>query len=169
MLKKALLFVAVVLSLPVSAAEPESVVLGWTLIHNGDQVNGYPFLPVLLDHTWVDKNSEPHRYNKSVVQTGKALKPVRGEVFSGIEFSLKPHWANGVVVDYNIRQSHLEGFTKSSGTIPVETPNQRLYEAKGTSRTLAVGETENIRLTCDVDIPLEKCPYYFELTLKQVK
>ncbi len=51
-------------------------------------------------------------------------------------------------MNYNIRQLRLEGFTKSPETIPVETPNLLLYEAKGISRSLAVGETEKIRLTC---------------------
>ncbi len=48
MLKKVLLFVAIAMSLPVNAAEPKRVVLAWTLINEGEQVDGYTFLPVEL-------------------------------------------------------------------------------------------------------------------------
>ena len=39
MLKKALVLVAIAMSLPTQAAEPQTVVLAWTLMHNGKEVD----------------------------------------------------------------------------------------------------------------------------------
>ncbi|MFJ2467578.1 hypothetical protein [Pseudomonas sp. NPDC087615] len=169
MLKKALLLVAVVLALPTQAAEPQTVSLTWTLVHNGKEVDGHTSAPVRLNGPYSYRNMMPNPYNKSSVHTGKKDEPVRGVVLSGVELSFTPYWANGVVVDYYILQSHLEGFSKLPGDLSVQVPNQRLYEARGTSQALAVGDTELIRLTCNVDTPVEKCPYYLTLTVSQMK
>ena len=132
------------------------------------EVDGHSFVPVRMDGPYTYRNLESHRYNKNSVDTSKKGQPIRGNVLSGVELSFKPHWANGVVVHYNILQSQFEGFTKLPGSLFAEVPNQHFYEAQGTSRPLAVGEAALIRLTCNINIPVEQCPYHLALTLKQV-
>jgi hypothetical protein len=169
MLKNALLLAAIAVSLPAHAAQPENVVLGWALIHNGEQVDGQSYIPVILDgRPYAYRNPVSYPYNESTVHNGKKIQVVRGKVTTGVELSFKPHWKNGVAVDYNIRQIHLNGFTRLPGDLPIDRPDQHAYEAWGTSRPLAVGDTELIRLTCDAGIPVEQCPYHVELKVLQV-
>ncbi|MGR6738696.1 hypothetical protein [Pseudomonas chlororaphis] len=169
MLKNALLLAAIAVSLPAHAAQPENAVLGWTLIHNGEQVDGQSYITIVLGgRPYAYRNLVPIPYNESTVHSDKKVQVLRGKVTTGVELSFKPNWQNGVAVDYNIRQLHLNGFTRLPGDLPIDRPDQRTYEARGTSRPLAVGETELIRLTCDTDIPVEQCPYHVELKVIQV-
>ncbi|SEN65196.1 hypothetical protein [Pseudomonas sp. NFACC39-1] len=169
MLKNALLLAAVALSLPVHAAQPDNVIFDWKLFHNGEQVDGQPPITTLLGgNPYPYRNLTPHRYNKSIVHEGNKIKTVTGYVTTGVELSFRPSWQDGVAFDYDISQRHLNGFTRLPGSLPIDRPDQRTYEARGSLPSLAVGETAVIRLACDLDIPVELCPYYVELKVLQV-
>lgn len=169
MLKNALLLAAIALSLPAHAAQPTNVIFDWKLFHNGEQVDGQPPITKLLDGTpYPYRDLSPRRYNKSAVHDGNKVKTVAGYINTGVELTLKPSWQDGVAFDYDIRQHHLNGFTKLPGSLPLETPDQHIYEARGSLPPLAVGETAVIRLACDLDIPVEQCPYHVELKVFQV-
>ncbi|WP_425914583.1 hypothetical protein [Pseudomonas sp. GWSMS-1] len=169
MLKNALLLAAIALSLPAHAAQPTNVIFDWKLFHNGELVDGQPPITKLLDGgPYPYRGLSAHRYNKSTVHDGNKVKTVAGYINTGVEFTLKPSWQNGVAFDYDIRQHHLNGFTRLPGSLPIEKPDQHTYEARGSLPPLAVGETAVIRLACDPDIPVEQCLYHLELKVFQV-
>jgi hypothetical protein len=169
MLKNVLLLAAIALSLPAHAAQPDKVIFDWKLFHSGEVVDGHNAAPVLLaGNPYLYRNLSPHRYNKSTVYDGNKVKPVSGYVSTGVELSFKPSWQDGVAFNYDIRHHHLNGFTRLPGTLPIDRPDQHIYEARGSLAPLAVGESATIRLACDLDIPVEKCPYYVELKVLQV-
>lgn len=168
MLKDVLLLAAIALSLPAHAAQPGTVIFDWKLFHKGEEVDGHLAAPVRLGgNPYVYRNLTPNRYNKSTVHDGNKVKTVSGHVTTGVELSFKPSWQDGVAFDYNIRQHHLNGFTRLPGTLPIDRPDQHTYEARGSLPPLAVGETAVIQL-CDLDIPVEQCPYYAKLKVLQV-
>lgn len=170
MLKNALILATVVLSPPSLAARPDNVIFDWRLFHNGEQIDGHLSIITRLGvHPYLYRNLTPNRYNKSTVHEGNKIKTVTGYVTTGVELSLKPSWQDGVVFDYDIRQHHLNGFTKLSGSLPIERPDQRTYEARGSLPPLAVGEKAVVRLSCHLDIPIEQCPYHVELKVLQLK
>lgn len=169
MLKNALLLTAIALSLPAHAVQPDNVIFDWKLFHNGELVDGQPPITRVLDGgPYPYRSLTPHRYNQSTVRDGNKVKTVPGYFNTGVELTLKPSWQNGVAFDYDIRQYHLNGFTRLPGSLPLETPDQNTYEARGSLPPLAVGETAVIRLTCDLDMPVEQCPYHVELRVLQV-
>ncbi|WDH34141.1 hypothetical protein [Pseudomonas chlororaphis] len=118
MLKNVLLLAAIALSLHAHAAQPENVIFGWRLFHNGEEVDGQPYIPVLLGgNPYPYRNLSLQRYNKGAVHDGNKVKMVSGHVTTGVELSFKPSWQDGVAFDYDIRQHHLNGFTRLPGDL----------------------------------------------------
>lgn len=170
MLKIALLLAAVALSIPAHAAQPDNVIFGWKLFHNGEQVDGHlPITAVLGGTPYPYKYLTRHRYNKGIVHEGNKIKTITGYAITGVELSLKPSWQDGVAFDYDIRQRDLNGFTRLPGSLPIDRPDQRTYEARGLVPPLDVGESALIRLGCGREIPVELCPYRLELKVLQVE
>lgn len=169
MFKNILLLAALACSLPTHATETRTTVLSWKLFHNGEEVDAQSFVPVLVGGTYHFKNLAPHRYNKASTYEGNKVKTISGDAFSGVELSLKPRWQDGLIVNYDINQDHLDGFTKLPGSLGIEVPEQRKYEARGASQILTIGDTELIRLgDCSLDTPVKHCPYHIALTVERL-